>query len=133
MEIGIYISANVIYLVRELPLPTPDLDTPSSLILTVMPWSSNPSSDMQWGQMVPPPYGSPTHLYEPAPLPLSCAYSSRQEGEPCPLICSGSTPSCPGQIWSTVAQEISTPDNELVIVTNIIPRPEAASTLNLTL
>jgi len=91
------------------PPSTPDLDIPNGLVLTGMP--------RQPQQPHPPVW--------PLPLPLSCASSSRQEGEPRPL-CSGPTPSCPGQIWSTVAQE-------LVTVTNIIPRPEAANILNLTL
>ena len=106
------------------PPPTPDLDIPSGPILTEMPRRSDLSSDMLWGQMVPHPTAAPPICMTPSITSRLCILF--KTGRRTSSTFSGPTPSCPGQIWSTVAQE-------LVTVTDIIPRPEAANTLNLTL
>ena len=110
--------------IRGPPPPTPDLDIPSSLILTGMPRRSGLSSDVLWGQMVSHPTAAPPTSMTPSITSRLCILF--KTGRRTSSTFSGPTPSCPGQIWSTVAQE-------LVTVTDIIPRPEAANTLNLTL
>jgi len=55
---------------------------------------TNLTPNHYWLVLLSMPYHTSQQPHPPS-LPLSCASSSRQEGEPHPL-CSGSAPSCPG-------------------------------------